>query len=81
MAVTVRFFGWSADLAGARDAVVEFDTARTVAQIRSTLLERYPRLIELGSTARIAVNLKYAGEDAPVRDGDEVAIIPPVSGG
>jgi molybdopterin synthase catalytic subunit len=49
-----------------------------------TLIERlkndYPRFAQLNSYL-IAVNMEYSGMDTQLKDGDEVAIIPPVSGG
>jgi molybdopterin converting factor small subunit len=46
----------------------------------AALLE-HPRLAGLPGDALFAVNQTFAGRDAPLRDGDEVALMPPVSGG
>jgi molybdopterin converting factor small subunit len=40
-----------------------------------------PRLAELPSEALLAVNRVFAGREAGIKDGDEVALMPPVSGG
>lgn len=50
-------------------------------ELRRALAEGHPRLSGLLSASRIAVNQSFADEGARVREGDEVALIPPVSGG
>jgi molybdopterin converting factor subunit 1 len=52
----------------------------TVAAAKAQLQRRYPRL-EWPKGTLLAVNQEYAGEQTVLRDGDEVAVIPPVSGG
>ena len=47
----------------------------------AALLARHPGLAGWRGTVRLARNGEYAGADARYRDGDEVALIPPVSGG
>lgn len=56
------------------------DLPDTVAALRALLLERYPSLREITSL-RIAVNNQFAAGDTPIGPRDEVALIPPVSGG
>ncbi|MBE2289488.1 MAG: MoaD/ThiS family protein [Chitinophagaceae bacterium] len=52
----------------------------TVCDLRKGLVEKYPELLTLKSLA-IAVNGIYAGDEVVLNPGDEVALIPPVSGG
>jgi len=52
----------------------------TVSDLRTILVEKHPELLKLKSLA-IAVNGNYAGDVVVVNAGDEVALIPPVSGG
>lgn len=52
----------------------------TVREVRNALLESYPALREL-SSLMIAVNEAYADEQTVLEAGDEVVLIPPVSGG
>ena len=52
----------------------------TVEEFKNILEDKYPQLKKLGSFM-IAVNNEYASMEMLIKDGDEVAIIPPVSGG
>lgn len=78
--VTVRFFGPARDSAGAesRDAII--DDGLSAGALLATLREQYPAIAALRGV-RLAVNRKYAADSLPLRDGDEIAVIPPVSGG
>lgn len=59
---------------------VYFKEDATVDKLKDLLEQRYPRLNQLGSYM-IAVNNEYASDNDVIQEGDEVAIIPPVSGG
>lgn len=81
MSVRVLFFASIADLAGARQIAVEPERGLTVGELRRRLEKEYPKLAgKLGKCAA-AVNQAVVGADGPVADGDEVAFLPPVSGG
>ena len=59
-------------------------TATTVGALRATLAARggvWATELAPGRAVRVAVNHAVAGPDAPIRDGDEVALFPPVTGG
>ncbi len=78
--ITVRFFAAAADAAGCRR--VEGDWAGlTPPQLLERLKEQYPGLAAVAPSLAIAVNREYSGADRVLQDGDEVALIPPVSGG
>jgi len=53
----------------------------TVGQVFDALAAEFPRLAQVRRSLRFAVNERFAGSDAPLAGGDELAIIPPVSGG
>lgn len=53
----------------------------TVSEVVAALREAYPRLGPAAEKALLAVNQDYVGGDLKLRDGDELALIPPVSGG
>jgi molybdopterin synthase sulfur carrier subunit len=56
------------------------ENIKNVGQLKIYLIKTYPGLGKLSSLA-VAVNSNYAGEEVPIRAQDEVALIPPVSGG
>ena len=77
--VKLKIFGAARDIMGGREVIFEFE-GRQANQLRDELLRRYPPLKELNSLL-IAVNQKYASGDDSIKETDEIAIIPPVSGG
>ena len=81
MSITVLFFASLADATGVRETVVDSTACPDVASVYACLSERFPRLAAHASAVLCSVNSNYACPDAPVRDGDEVAFFPPVSGG
>lgn len=79
--VRVRLFARLRELAGEDPEHLELPAPATVAAVWTALRDRHAALpIEPGSV-RPARNQEFAGWDDPVADGDEVAFIPPVSGG
>jgi len=80
MPVHVLYFAGARDAAGtARETLPE--PPETVAHLRRTLATAHPRLAPVLARCRIAVDQEFADDAAPVRDGAEVAIVPPVAGG
>jgi molybdopterin synthase catalytic subunit len=79
--VRVLFLGPAREAAGRDEIALDLSEGACVGDVRSLLVERSlvpPRLLEV---ARLAVNQRFADESAVLADGDEVAVIPPVSGG
>lgn len=81
MKVAVRLFAAGRELAGAAECVVDVAGAATVADVRLALGKHCPALAPLVGRSLMAVNAEYADDATPVAAGDEVALIPPVSGG
>jgi molybdopterin synthase catalytic subunit len=79
MRVRVRCFASVRELLGAGLLELEIDDGTTVAGLKAKLAERAPRLLQLPLAH--AVNRDYAPADRVLEDGDEVAFIPPISGG
>ena len=77
----VRLFARLAELTGAREVLVELGEGLTAADVLTQLTARFPSLRDLEGSIRYAVNAEYVPPDHPVRPGDELALIPPVSGG
>ncbi|MBX3395099.1 MAG: MoaD/ThiS family protein [Phycisphaerae bacterium] len=78
--VTIRFFGPARDSAGADSNDVTIDDGQCAGDLLAKLQEQYPAIAALGGV-RLAVNRKYAAANQRLQDGDEIAVIPPVSGG
>ena len=75
----VLAFGITRQLLGGQEAVIEVD-GNTVGALRKALAAKFPELNELHSLY-IAVNSGYSEEDQVLDINDEIALIPPVSGG
>ena len=75
----IKSFGITKDIVGARETIVELE-GHTVGSLRKGLKNRYPALGEIRSLM-IAVNNNYAEDDQSIGESDEIALIPPVSGG
>jgi molybdopterin converting factor subunit 1 len=69
------------DIAGAPELLREVAAPATVRLVWQSLVREFPELAGYERSISSAVNADYARMDQPVRDGDEVAFLPPVSGG
>ena len=74
------YFGVSRDQAGKDEELMSLEEGIRVSDIRRELKKKYPSLEDIQNFA-LAVNEAYAEDDVRLRNGDTVAVIPPVSGG
>jgi len=81
MRVRVLFFGMLKDLAGKESDVVELDEGASMRDLLAHYEAQIPRLREALPSLALAVNQQYAGPDAMLKENDEIALLPPVSGG
>ncbi len=79
--VKVLLFGAAADRAGTRQIEISVQDGATLTEIWPLLTDRHPDLAPMRDTLAFAVNGEYARMEASVAPDDEVAILPPVSGG
>ncbi len=79
--VTVRLFARLGEIVGTRETEVEVGEGLRAVDVYRLLCERYPEMSGLNGSLLYAVNAEYVGADHPLHDGDELALIPPVSGG
>jgi molybdopterin converting factor subunit 1 len=81
MRVTVRLFGPIREAAGAKELHVQLAEGASAADLRALLEEKHPEIAALGARLRVSVNREFAAAETVLADGDEVALLPPVSGG
>ena len=81
MRVTIRLFARLRDLVGQTEFTREVAAPATAASVWQVLVDEYPAARDYERTMSVAVNATYARLTTPVEDGDEVAFLPPVSGG
>lgn len=81
MRVTVKLFARLRDIAGAPELAREVAAGATIGTVWRQLAGEFPELAPYERTISSALNADYARMDAAVREGDEIAFLPPVSGG
>jgi molybdopterin converting factor subunit 1 len=81
MRVTVRLFARLRDITGSGELARDVEPGATIGTVWRDLAQQYPALGPYERAISSAVNLDYARMDTELRDGDEIAFLPPVSGG
>lgn len=81
MRVSVLFFGITHDITGCAREQAQIPEGETLQALRHRYETRFPRLLSVGGSLLVAVNQEIANPSTALRDGDEVAFMPPVSGG
>ncbi|MEO8456631.1 MAG: molybdopterin converting factor subunit 1 [Chloroflexota bacterium] len=79
--ITVRLFARLAELAGTRETTLDIGEGLTAGDAYALLARRFPDIARFESSVRFARNQDYIIAETPLADGDELALIPPVSGG
>lgn len=73
-------YGIARDILGSSEKTLKISEGDPVAVARQHLLLKFPAFSKLASL-RFAINEEYCDDNTPLKDGDELVIIPPVSGG
>ena len=81
MRVTIRLFARLRDIAGAGELTREAPGGATVGAVWAALVADYPELSPYERSLSCAINADYSRFTAAVSEGDEIAFLPPVSGG
>ncbi|MGC5328633.1 molybdenum cofactor biosynthesis protein MoaE [Brevibacillus sp. SYSU BS000544] len=81
MKVQVQLFAGLAERANMRVLTIELSTGATVSNLISQVTTEYPSLSSLLPTCFVSLNNEYATSDQVIQEGDDVALLPPVSGG
>ncbi len=81
MELTVRLFALYRERAGTKQFSLELPSGSTVEDLTDAVRLRYPRLAPPDVRIVVAVNADYAEPEDVLKSGDDVCLIPPVSGG
>ena len=81
MTIAVKLFALLRDRAGVAETSLDVPPGTTVADAVHLVAERYPATSPMLPRSAVAVNREYVDRSTALRDGDELALIPPVSGG
>lgn len=81
MTITVLFFGFLRDIAGAGEVRLEVEPDATLGGVFDHFAKLYPELDKRRSSIMLARNQEFGAPQTPLQPGDEVALLPPVSGG
>jgi molybdopterin converting factor subunit 1 len=81
MRVSIRLFARLREIVGASEIERDVPDGATLGRVWDVLAAEFPALAPYKPSVSGAVNLDYAKMQTVVRDGDEVAFLPPVSGG
>lgn len=80
MKIKILAFGIIKDIFSSASIIIDIENNETIAELKQLLESQFPQLKQLKSYL-IAVNNEYALPDYKINEADEIAIIPPVSGG
>ena len=81
MRIELLFFASARDLSGATEAIVELPDGADIAALVRQVVSQYADLASVAASARFARNEEFVSQDTPLQDGDQVAWLPPMSGG
>jgi sulfur-carrier protein len=79
--ITVKLFAAYQEAYGVPELTLELPIGATVAQVREQLIAEHPQLSQWRNLTRFGINLEFAEPSTILQTGDEVVLIPPVSGG
>jgi molybdopterin converting factor subunit 1 len=79
--IRVMLFAILRDAAGTGEVMLEISAGSKVSSVKEILAKEYPMLAKYLPRIAFAVNRSYVSADTELQEGDEVALIPPVSGG
>lgn len=81
ISVTVKLFAAYQEAYGASELTLSLPAGAPVSVVRDQLLSEHQELEQWRSLTRFGINLQFASPETPLKEGDEVVLIPPVSGG
>jgi sulfur-carrier protein len=79
--ISVKLFAVYQETFGTPELQLEFPAATTVGEVLAWAIAKHPQLAAWQDITRFGINMQFVEPDTPLQDGDEVVLIPPVSGG
>ncbi|MFQ5883173.1 MAG: molybdopterin converting factor subunit 1 [Candidatus Methylomirabilales bacterium] len=81
MQVQIKLFAAAREIVGQGEVSLELTEGSTVGDLMEHFFDRYPKLKAIAGSLLLAVNREFAERTVKLQEGDEVGVIPPVSGG
>jgi molybdopterin converting factor subunit 1 len=81
MRIRVLLFGQLQDIIGRREESLEVQPETSLSDLMAQYAERFPKFKPMAGSIACSVNREYAQSSVVLQDGDEVGLLPPVSGG
>ncbi|MCU0547073.1 MAG: MoaD/ThiS family protein [Oscillatoriaceae cyanobacterium Prado104] len=81
ISITVKLFAAFSEAWGVSELKLEFPPGTPVSGVLEHSIAQHPQLEQWRDRTRFGLNLEFVAPDTPLQDGDEVVLIPPVSGG
>ena len=79
--ITVKLFAAFGEAFGVSEITLELPPDTPVSQVLESSIAQYPQLEQWRERTRFGLNMEFVSPDTILQDGDEVVLIPPVSGG
>lgn len=79
--ITLKLFAVYQEALGEPERVLTLPVGTTVGEVRDRLITEHPSLAQWKDVTRFGINLQFVEADTPLKEGDDLVLIPPVSGG
>lgn len=79
--ITLKLFAVYQETLGVPEKTLTLPVGTTAGEVRDRLISEYPQLAEWKDLTRFGINLQFSEAETPLSNGDELVLIPPVSGG
>ena len=80
----IKYFAWLKTITNIEEEVINDSSIKDINSLKKYLVAKYPKMkehLDNSNLIRVAINLSYTFENETIKDDDEIAFFPPVSGG
>ena len=81
MLIKVKCFAWAYEVTGSEEIEIEIKDLGKVSDLRESLSQKFPEFMGRMESIAVSINQEFAGEGSIISASDEIALIPPISGG